>query len=155
MSIPNWFASAMQMFGPKQQVVKPPLKKPPPKFTPGMVYETQRPYLEKKMERRIDFREKNKYKRGTKRKNDSNENLATKKMRKPSLPQLPLFGESMKRKSGSMESIATKKMKPSSSKRPGSAAFNPSKKMKQSLSSQKRSGSLGSLENMFAKKTRS
>lgn len=148
MSFSNVMSDIMSMFGPKQQVVKPPLKKPPPKYNNQMYNLMVRGDPEEEYQRMKDSK-----KRGTKRKSGSKENISMKKMRKPSLPQLPLFGESMKRKSGSMESIATKKIKPSSSKRPGSAAFNPSKKMKPTLSS-KRSGSLGSLENMFAKKTR-
>lgn len=144
MSTPNWFATAMQMFGPKQEVVRPPA----PKFTPKMAMATYAPqaYTQSKSKKRPSSGGSPSSKRkrkpeaslglfgeSTKRKGGSMENMSRKKGRRPSEPNLPLFGESKKRKGGAM--------------------FNPSKKSKL-MSSKKRSQSLGSLENLFSKKAR-
>lgn len=146
--IPNWFASAMQAMGPKQQVVKP----PPPSFTPRMALATAglKPRPPPKVDRsKLTIP-------NPKKRPSSGGSPATKRKRKE--VSLPMFGESFKRKAGSMESLTSKKARrPSislpmfgeSKKRSAGAAFNPPKKMKPMLSSQKRRGSLGSLENLF------
>lgn len=149
---PNWFSSVMQMMGPKQEVIKPP--KPKPFMSPMMQIATENPTTY----RMINPKPNEKKRRG------SNSNLSSKRMKKPEPPSMGLFGESAKRKSGSTESLSAKRLKkpgePSmglfgeSKKRKGASMFNPNKKMKSSLSSQKRSKSLGSLENMFSKKAR-